>query len=440
VSVSVIVPTFNRAEFLGQALDSLLGQTLPPEQVIVVDDGSTDGTAAVAEPYLGRTEFGQSTSRGGTAGRVVYVRQPNGGKSAAVNTGLELARGEYVWVFDDDDVAVPDALARFVAALDGHPEHGFAFSTCFFTTSRDDDSLGEVIGTSSVPDLEQRGLLLPLLEANFLGGAMLFARSSCYETVGPFDERLVRSQDYDMAIRIARRFSGIRVAGGPTHHLRQHGGLRGSEQDRFAVEERNLRWREYDGIVFRRVRSEMRLEEYLPPGVSLEGRLRQAHLQRFSVLATHLPRADLLPDLGVITELDAGEALSAEERAIWRTAIVLRGYGHALARQPEFLDEVRRLAGTSRTGRSLRAEVLRSMAADVRVRNLRVAARRIVGAAARAVRLFHAPTMRLSSALCRDGHSDAGEHDLASGRRWASATHTAPEPHMPGNRPSHRAP
>ncbi len=68
LDVTVIVPTFNRAHYLGECLDALLGQTAPPRQIIIVDDGSTDDTAAVAQAYRGRVE---------------YLRQPNGGKGLA---------------------------------------------------------------------------------------------------------------------------------------------------------------------------------------------------------------------------------------------------------------------------------------------------------------------------------------------------------------------
>src|SRR5262245_55635717 len=105
--ITVVVPTYDRAHYLGESLDSVLAQTLPAAEVIVVNDGSTDRT----EEVLAR--FGD---------RLQVLRTPQGGKSVAVNAALAVAKGEYVWILDDDDVAMPDALERLVAPLESAPE------------------------------------------------------------------------------------------------------------------------------------------------------------------------------------------------------------------------------------------------------------------------------------------------------------------------------
>jgi glycosyltransferase involved in cell wall biosynthesis len=110
LTCTVIVPTFNRARFIGEALDSILGQTRRPDQVIVVNDGSTDGTLSVLDAYSSRIEV---------------VSKPNGGKAAAINTAMPLAGGDCVWIFDDDDVALPDALQRHLEALEEDVEADF---------------------------------------------------------------------------------------------------------------------------------------------------------------------------------------------------------------------------------------------------------------------------------------------------------------------------
>ncbi len=106
-TISVIVPAYNCGRYLGEALDSVLAQTLPPHQVIVVDDGSTDDTPARCAAY---------------GDRITYVRQENKGVAAARNTALELARGEYVALLDADDVCTPDRLAKQAAALRANPD------------------------------------------------------------------------------------------------------------------------------------------------------------------------------------------------------------------------------------------------------------------------------------------------------------------------------
>ncbi len=111
--VSVIIPTYNYAGYLPRAIGSCLDQTYRNLEVIVVDDGSTDNTATVA------SEFGN---------RIVYVRQENQGVSAARNTGLGRAKGEYIAFLDADDVLLKDCIASTVAVLLGHPDIGIVFT------------------------------------------------------------------------------------------------------------------------------------------------------------------------------------------------------------------------------------------------------------------------------------------------------------------------
>lgn len=111
--VTIILPTFNRARYVVPALNSLLEQSLPAAQVIVVNDGSSDETSSVMQSYGARIEF---------------IEKANGGKCSAINAALSRAQEKYVWVFDDDDIASTDALARHVAALDAQADAGFTIS------------------------------------------------------------------------------------------------------------------------------------------------------------------------------------------------------------------------------------------------------------------------------------------------------------------------
>jgi cellulose synthase/poly-beta-1,6-N-acetylglucosamine synthase-like glycosyltransferase len=115
--VSIIVPTYNRAKFLPDALESIRNQTWTGWELILVDDGSKDDTAAVVErltPRMGRP--------------VRYVRRENGGPGAARNTGLDHAKGKFVAFLDSDDCWLPHHLTDCVSALDGSPEVSWIFS------------------------------------------------------------------------------------------------------------------------------------------------------------------------------------------------------------------------------------------------------------------------------------------------------------------------
>lgn len=102
-AVSVAIATYNCGPYIGAALDSLLGQSRRPDQIVVVDDGSTDDTAARLAPYEGAIE---------------YVRQPNAGAAAARNAALERVRGDFVAIVDADDLCHPERLAKQAAALE----------------------------------------------------------------------------------------------------------------------------------------------------------------------------------------------------------------------------------------------------------------------------------------------------------------------------------
>src|SRR3954447_16249370 len=104
--VSVVVPIYNVEDYLAECLESLAAQTFEDLEVIMVDDGSTDGSAAIAESFAARDP------------RFKLVRRVNGGLSAARNTGIEAATGEFLAFVDSDDLVAPDAYEKLVGTLD----------------------------------------------------------------------------------------------------------------------------------------------------------------------------------------------------------------------------------------------------------------------------------------------------------------------------------
>ncbi len=107
--VSVIIPTYNRAHFLCEALDSALSQTFKDFEIIIVDDGSTDNTKQVLEKY---------------GSRIYYIYQENKGRAEARNTGIRRAKGEHIAFLDDDDIWLPNKLEKQVFFLDARPDIG----------------------------------------------------------------------------------------------------------------------------------------------------------------------------------------------------------------------------------------------------------------------------------------------------------------------------
>ena len=188
-SVSVVIPTYNRAHLLERALGSVLRQTFRDFEVLVVDDGSTDSTAGVVRDIRSPA--------------LRYIRhETNCGGSKARNSGIQAARGVYVGLLDDDDEWLPEKLQkqidRFEAAGD---DVGVVYSGY--------DVLSERTGSvaySRVP----RGLAftyVDFLGTTGFGASVPLVRRACFEKVGLFDETLPGTQDRDMWLRIARRYA-----------------------------------------------------------------------------------------------------------------------------------------------------------------------------------------------------------------------------------------
>ena len=131
-AVTVILPTFNRASFLHDAFASIVAQTCQDWDLVVVDDGSTDGTREAVEEFAERH-----------SGRVRYVYQPNGGAYSARNRGLDHAAGRYVAFFDSDDLWLPHHLERCVAALDSQPDVDWVFGACRLVNHADGRTIGQ---------------------------------------------------------------------------------------------------------------------------------------------------------------------------------------------------------------------------------------------------------------------------------------------------------
>ncbi|MEJ2216106.1 MAG: glycosyltransferase [Gemmatimonadota bacterium] len=197
--VSVIVPAYQQRRWVAEALDSVLAQTYPRIEVIVVDDGSTDGTGDLV-----RDRFGDA---------VRVVRQANQGLAAARNAGLALARGELIQFLDADDRLAPDKIALQVQALAGHPEYDVAYCDYAFFP----DTPPRARRGVPTPPAEGSGELLErLLEGNFIASHAALLRRTALRDVGGFDPALRGAEDYDLWLRLA--VSGCRFLHTPGAH------------------------------------------------------------------------------------------------------------------------------------------------------------------------------------------------------------------------------
>ena len=270
--VSIVVPTYNRFTLLRETIASLLGQSRPAAQILVVDDGSDDGTNADEITALSKT--------------IIYLRQAeNQGKAAALNHGLRCAEYLFVWIFDDDDIAVPTALERLYTALVAHPDCGFAYGLCDRFTGSWPTSTSPSYASYSASS--RAVLYIRLLEEFFMWQGAMLVRRRCYEEVGAFDTSLLRSQDRDMTLRLARRFEAINVPE-ILFHQRVHSGVRGPHQLALGASDAVLAWRHFDQIILRGIHASHELTEFLnepPQGKAGARELMTALIQRTSIMA-----------------------------------------------------------------------------------------------------------------------------------------------------------
>ena len=182
--VSIVIPCFNHARFLPDAIESALGQLHMPVEVVVIDDGSTDNSADVASRYP-----------------VQVVRQANAGLSSARNAGLAASSGDVVIFLDADDRLRPTAAAAGVDVLQRTPTAMLAFGRCLLV-----DEHGGPLATDQ-PRVTS-GFYPELLRRNYIWTPALVAfRRAVFDELGAFDPSVNPSADYDLYLRVAQRYA-----------------------------------------------------------------------------------------------------------------------------------------------------------------------------------------------------------------------------------------
>ena len=215
--VSVVMPAYNAARYIEEAVRSVLSQGWSNLEVVVVNDGSKDGTAAVVRAIA--------------SPRVRVIDQPNGGVSSARNAGIEEARGEFIAFLDADDALEPGAIEqKMEALLRGDAEWAYSdMWTC-------DAELGRI----GEPDRGADGdlvriVLLGLGHAVPGAGSNLLVRKRCFSPDVRFDPALSNEADKDMVLALASRFKGVRVP----EPLFRYRGLAGSMSRNIALYQRD---------------------------------------------------------------------------------------------------------------------------------------------------------------------------------------------------------
>jgi glycosyltransferase involved in cell wall biosynthesis len=183
--ISVIIPCYNQARFLGAAIESVLSQSWSHREIIVINDGSTDNTSEVASHYP----------------EVIFLDEKNQGRSAARNHAVNSSHGEYLVFLDADDLLMPDALTEGLNFMQQHPECGLVYGR-YRLIEEDGNPI------DCVPD-QQLGehCYYELLRRNCIGmmGTVLWRRD-VFEETGGFNPQRQACEDYDLYLKIARHY------------------------------------------------------------------------------------------------------------------------------------------------------------------------------------------------------------------------------------------
>lgn len=183
---SVVIPTYNRAQKVLRAVQSVLAQTFEDYDIWVIDDGSTDDTHSVLELVKD--------------GRLNYLFQSNSGVAAARNIGIAHAQSRFIAFLDSDDWWYPTKLERTAQAIHLHPDVGLFYSRIEYVRET-----GTKLWAPNIRDVRENGYWTLLQEGDFIAMSAAVVRKACFDQVGVFDTT-IGCEDWDMWIRIARFF------------------------------------------------------------------------------------------------------------------------------------------------------------------------------------------------------------------------------------------
>ena len=205
MKVSVIIPVYNQGKYLPEAVNSVLAQTYPASEIIIVDDGSTDETEIVGRSF---------------GARIHYIRQENHGPAAARNTGLRAATGEAIALLDADDMWQPEKLECQIEVLRRYPDVGVVHTT-FFRIDERGRYLYMVHDPAEMPD----PALPAMLFRNYVCGASILVRRECLNRVGLQNEKIrYAAEDWEWSLRMASAGYKFHCVDKPLYCYRLHGG------------------------------------------------------------------------------------------------------------------------------------------------------------------------------------------------------------------------
>lgn len=187
--VSVVIPTYNREHCLGRAVESVLNQSYSNIELLIVDDGSDDGTEALVASWKDD--------------RICYIRQVNQGAPAARNNGVRNAQGEFIAFQDSDDCWYPDKLEIQMEYWQRHQEYSMIYSA--YMLRRQNGESVRVPYSGTWGNLEG-DIFSTLLVNNCIGTPTMLMRKDCFWEIGGFKEEMECLEDWDFALRFSEKY------------------------------------------------------------------------------------------------------------------------------------------------------------------------------------------------------------------------------------------
>lgn len=202
---SVVTPVYNRETLIRDTINSVLEQTFPDYEIIVVDDGSTDGTLQTLASY-------------GDA--ITIIKQKNQGPGSARNAGIETAKGEYIAFLDSDDCWFPWSLESYFNTIQNHDIPAFvAGNPYLFTDSSELPDSCSSLQTQHFSDYLASGD-----EWRWWGVSSFVVKTEALKEVGGFVSQRINAEDHDLALRLGTHSGFVDIDGSPTFAYRQHEG------------------------------------------------------------------------------------------------------------------------------------------------------------------------------------------------------------------------
>lgn len=184
-TISVIIPTYNSAKYLPQAIDSVIAQLYPVFEIIVVNDGSTDDTDNVIKDYLDC---------------IIYIKQPNAGPASGRNAGIKMAQGEYIAFLDADDIWMPDKVKEQMNVFQENPNAALVYSRAAVLNQKDNNL------SSYTGDVYSGKIFEKLLENCPIVLTTVIVKSDVIKQNGGFNESLFTAEDTNLFLKIAKGY------------------------------------------------------------------------------------------------------------------------------------------------------------------------------------------------------------------------------------------